>query len=282
MPELPEVETVVRGLRSRHLPGRRVVRVSVFWPRTVATPTLDLFCRRLQGRLVLTVDRRGKYIVLTLDSGEAVLVHLRMTGKLQFAAPSEPRSPHHHVVLDLDDGRQLRYHDTRKFGRWSLLANPDEVLGRMGPEPLDPAFTAPVLRNLLARRARMLKPLLLDQAVLAGMGNIYVDEALWDARLHPCRNSATLTTAEVTRLHAGIRTVLQRGVDAQGTTLGRGSTNFYSVAGRRGRNQDGLRVFRRTGEPCPRCEASITRLIVGQRSTHICPSCQPGPRRRRA
>lgn len=277
MPELPEVETVVRGLRREGLAGHTIRDVQIAWPRIIATPAPEAFCRRVTGRRINAITRRGKYIVLSLDAGETVLIHLRMTGRLAFASHTAPRSRHEHVVLALDDDRQLRYHDTRKFGRWHVVTEPSAVLGRMGPEPLDRNFTPVVLSALLRQRARQLKPLLLDQHVLAGLGNIYVDEALWAARLHPLRSSATLQTRQVDVLHAAILAVLRRGIRAQGTTLGSGKTNFYSVAGRRGRNQDGLQVFRRTGEPCPRCAATIQRIIVAQRSTHLCPRCQRAP-----
>jgi formamidopyrimidine-DNA glycosylase len=181
------------------------------------------------------------------------------------------------VILDLDDGRSLRYRDTRKFGRWSLVKDPATVLSRLGPEPLDKGFTATdFVRHLRPRRGK-LKPLLLNQEVLAGLGNIYVDEALFSARLHPERSCATLSDAQLRVLYRSIREVLRRGIRTGGTTLGSGQGNFYSVAGRRGRNQDGLRVFRRNGEPCGRCGTTIARTIVGQRSTHLCPQCQPAP-----
>jgi formamidopyrimidine-DNA glycosylase len=178
------------------------------------------------------------------------------------------------VILRLDDGRDLRFQDTRKFGRWYLVEDAQTRLGKLGPEPLETGFTAACLGNILAKHSRMLKPLLLDQHVIAGIGNIYVDEALWDASLHPCRLSNSLSRTDHGNLHRAIRRVLRRGIRAMGTSLGNASTNFYSVAGRPGRNQDGLRVFRRVGEPCPRCRTPIVRMLVAQRSSHVCPQCQ--------
>ena len=274
MPELPEVETVVRDLRAAGLPGCAIDRAHVHWPRTIEGMAPARFRAAVRGRRIEAVSRRAKFIVLTLSGGKTLLVHLRMTGRLLFAPAGAPRAVHEHVVLALDDGRELRFQDSRKFGRWTLLDDPAERLGALGPEPLSDAFTPAACARLLGAHARMLKPLLLDQRVIAGLGNIYVDEALWDARLHPCRSSRDLTRAEAVRLRTAIRRVLRRGVRAMGTTLGAGTTNFYSVAGRRGRNQDGLRVFRRAGEPCPRCATPIARLVVAQRSTHICPTCQ--------
>ncbi len=274
MPELPEVETVVRGLRRARLVNRRILDTSIHWPRIVAKPALPEFRARLRGQTIRAITRRAKYIVITLSSGDTVFIHLRMTGALHFHPLGAPRDAHEHVVLTLDDQRELRYRDPRKFGRWTLISDPSSVIGDLGPEPLAASFTMAVLASRLRGRARALKPLLLDQTIVAGLGNIYVDEALWDANLHPLRRGNSLTRPELTRLHAAIGTVLRRGIRAQGTTLGKGSTNFYSVAGRRGRNQDGLKIFRRTGDPCPRCRTPITRIIVAQRSTHLCPKCQ--------
>lgn len=279
MPELPEVETVVRDLRREGLVGRCIRDARVDWARTIAAPSLENFLARIRGQRVEAVTRRAKYIVLTLSRPDVLLVHLRMTGGLEFAAADAPPGPHQRVSLSLDDGRELRFRDPRKFGRWHLLNEAGALLGALGPEPLEAAFTPAILAGQLAGRSRPLKPLLLDQHVVAGLGNIYVDEALWEARLHPRRRGDTLRSAEIARLHAAIRCVLTRGIAAGGTTLGRGQANFYSVAGHRGRHQDGLQVFRRTGEPCPRCAGPITRLVVEQRSTHLCVRCQPPPRR---
>ncbi len=274
MPELPEVETVVRGLCEADVCGHRIRGVRVSWERTLSGLSTAAFTTGVRGSRIEAIERRAKYIVMRLEPSRWLLIHLRMTGSLSVKPAAEPRDAAERAALILDDGREIRFRDTRKFGRWTLTDDPDAVLGRLGPEPLSDVFTAAVLRSALHAHNRMLKPLLLDQHVLAGLGNIYVDEALWEARLHPCRLSRSLTAAECRRLHGAIRRVLQRGVDGMGTTLGSGMTNFYSVAGRRGRNQDALNVFRRHGEPCPRCEGTLTRIIVAQRSTHLCPRCQ--------
>ncbi|MDD2462076.1 MAG: bifunctional DNA-formamidopyrimidine glycosylase/DNA-(apurinic or apyrimidinic site) lyase [Kiritimatiellia bacterium] len=277
MPELPEVETVVRDLRAHSLPGCVIRRVIVRWPRTVAAHAPDAFCRALAGRAVTAVARRAKYIVLSLDTGDRLLIHLRMTGKLRFAAAGERPGPHDHVTLCLADGRQLVFNDTRKFGRFRLVSPGHDPLAGLGPEPLEAAFTLACFRLRLAGKTRQIKPLLLEQSTVAGLGNIYVDEALWHARIHPERRANTLTAAESRRLHRAIRAVLQRAVDNAGTTLGDGAANFYSVAGHRGRNADALQVFRRDGQPCPRCGTVIARKVVGQRGTHLCPHCQTPP-----
>jgi formamidopyrimidine-DNA glycosylase len=275
MPELPEVETVAAGLRDGGLVGCGIVSVSVRWPKTVARPGVAAFRKALRGRQIISVGRRGKFLLLGLDSKRTLLIHLRMTGHLYFAAPGEEAHGHEHIVLGLDDGRELRFRDTRKFGRWWLVSDPETVVGHLGPEPLDPAFKSPDFVKSLATRRGMLKPLLLNQSFIAGLGNIYVDEALWAAGLHPERRAETLTDEDRRKLYRTIRQALRRGIRSSGTTLGRGLTTFRSVWGRGGTNRDKLNVFRRTGKPCPECGATIERLVVGQRSTHVCPRCQP-------
>ena len=274
MPELPEVETVVRDLAESGLEGRTILRARVYWPRSVEGMTPAAFRDRLRNRRIERIRRRGKYIVMVVGGGWHLLIHLRMSGRLFFAPRAEPRDEHERVVFELDDGRTLRFHDTRKFGRITLTMRPQEKLRRLGPEPLEREFTARDFAQRLACRKGMLKPLLLNQQIIAGLGNIYVDEALFEARLHPKRRCSTLTAPELHALYRAIRKVLRRGIRASGTTLGAGQANFYSASGRRGRNQDGLKVFRRTGEPCPRCGAPIARLVVGQRGTHVCRECQ--------
>jgi len=276
MPELPEVQTVVDDLRRAGVVGLRVTGAAVLLARSVATPGPAAFCRELRGARITGIARRGKFIVVRLAGGASLLVHLRMTGRLSVCPRRAPLDPHDRVTLRLSDGRDLRFHDTRTFGRWYLVRDTAKVLCRLGPEPLGPGFTPALLAHLLAAYHRMLKPLLLDQRVVAGLGNIYVDEALWEARLHPRRLSSTLRPGQVRRLHRAIRTVLRRGLRNMGTTLGTGEANFYSVAGRRGRNRNGLRVFRRTGLACPRCGRKIVRMVVAQRGTHVCPGCQKG------
>ena len=277
MPELPEVETVVRDLRAHGLPGSVIRSVAVRWPRTIAELPPDAFCRALAGKTITTVTRHAKLIVVNLDSGDRLLIHLRMTGKLRFATDGERLGPHDHVSLHLTDGRELIFNDTRKFGRLRLTQPGDDPFAALGPEPLEADFTPTLFKQRLKGKTRQIKPLLLDQTTVAGLGNIYVDEALWQARIHPERRADTLTAAEIRRLHAAIRTVLQRAIDNAGTTLGNGEANFYSVAGRRGRNADALKVFRRDGMPCPRCGTVIDRIVVAQRGTHFCPRCQKCP-----
>jgi len=275
MPELPEVQTIVNDLIEAGLQNARIISVKVDWPRSIAGVSPQEFMRRLKGSRIENIRRRAKYIIFDLDENNGeLLVHLRMSGRLRLADASENRDKHEHVSIAFSDSRELRLHDTRKFARLYLCTTAEEITGDLGPEPLGPDFKLAGLRSMLKTRARMLKPLLLDQRFIAGLGNIYVDEALWEAGLHPCRRACTLTSAECKRLFIAIPRVLKRGLANMGTTLGTGEANFYSVAGRRGGNRSQLRVFRRTGLPCPRFSAVVERMIVGQRSTHICPVCQ--------
>lgn len=273
MPELPEVQTVVNDLIASGLMGRTITGVAVRWPGCITKIGPTRFKRHLVGRRVTGLSRRAKWIVWDLDDGSRMLTHLRMTGRFYWSDRHQAFGRHDHLAFSLEGLGQLRFQDTRKFGRF-YLPEDDAFLHRLGPEPLSRQFTARLLGERLKDRRRQLKPLLLDQTFVAGLGNIYVDEALWDAGLHPTRTSDTLTLGDIRRLHRSIRKVLRRGLRNMGTTLGTGQTTFYSVAGRRGQNRDQLNVFRRTGAPCPRCRTAVVRLVVGQRSTHICPSCQ--------
>jgi formamidopyrimidine-DNA glycosylase len=276
MPELPEVETVVRDLR-RHVVGRTIAAASVYWPRTIASPGAREFTRQIRGLAVLKLTRRGKHLVFHLgEPGAAqrvptkyLLVHLRMTGGFSIDAPHTSRDKHMHVVFTLDDGRQVRFRDPRKFGRMWLVDDPLLVTGKLGPEPLE--ISARQFGALFERRRGKLKPLLLDQTFLAGLGNIYVDESLWYARLHPLRQAETLTRAERVRLFHAIQRVLTRAIAVGGTSI---DVMYKRVNGASGGFQDSLRAFDREKRPCRRCGTPILKTVVGQRGTHFCPSCQ--------
>jgi len=274
MPELPEVQTIVNDLNTADLIGVPIRRAEVFWPRIITEPDVNSFCLRIIGKKFTTIRRRGKYLVFDIDDGNTLLLHLRMSGRIHLVSTNTPRIKHEHVILSFHDDRQLRFHDPRKFGRFNLMKDPERVLDRLGPEPLASKFSAKVLTKSLKQRKRILKPLLLDQTFIAGLGNIYVDEALWEAKLHPCRIAASLSAQESKALHCAIPRVLKRGLKNLGTSLGTGKANFYSVANRQGRNRDQLKVFRRTALPCPRCKTPIERIIISQRGTNICPKCQ--------
>jgi formamidopyrimidine-DNA glycosylase len=274
MPELPEVQTIVGDLKAAGIEGAVITGATVFWSRTIAEPSVSAFCRRIRGKKISAIRRRGKFIVFNFKNGDNLLLHLRMSGRLHLVDRESPRKKHEHVILHFKGGKQLRFHDTRKFGRIYLTSDSDKILGRLGPEPLANGFTCKMLARRLRRHQRLLKPLLLDQTFIAGLGNIYVDEALWESKIHPCRISASLTEPEIRALYRAIPRVLKRGLKNLGTSLGSGKANFYSIARHQGRNRDELNVFRRTDHPCPRCQTKIQRITVGQRSTHICPVCQ--------
>ncbi len=272
MPELPEVEHAARSLAAQII-GRRIVAVTKFdWERMVETPSIAEFLELIQGREVLAVGRRAKWIVLTLDGGWTLALHLRMSGYITVHGSDAAPDVYTHLVLLLDDERQVFFHDTRKFGRARLLTA--EGLATLdaahGLEPLLDDFTPDVLVGLLRHRRRQLKPLLLDQRVIAGIGNIYADEALWRAQLHPLRSSDSLDDDEVARLHSGIRLALLEGLNHGGSTL-RDYRNSYGEAGS---NQEHFNVYDRDGKPCSRCGTTIEKITVGQRGTHFCPFCQ--------
>ncbi len=274
MPELPEVETIARALRAG---GRgagpivhaRVRRARVLWPRTVAEPEPSAFERLSRGRVITGVGRRGKYLLLHLDAGWTALVHLRMSGDLQVLPVRAPLPCHTRLYWDLDDGRRLVFDDPRKFGRWWLTQNPQGVLAHLGPEPLAPEFTPQALAQRLHGRRARLKALLLDQRVIAGIGNIYADEALHRAGLHPLRPANTLGPREIVALWQALRAVLQEGIARNGASI----DWMY----RGGEFQNEFRVYGRAGQLCYTCGAPIQRVRVAQRSTHFCPRCQPWP-----
>jgi formamidopyrimidine-DNA glycosylase len=272
MPELPEVETVAADLRPL-LAGAQFVVGHILWPRTLAEPAPDLLNASLAGRQVLDIGRRGKYLLIHLDPSAALIFHLRMTGQLDVVADGAPllSGPHLRAWFELADGRRLAFTDARKFGRVWLVDDVARVVGKLGPEPLDGFFTPELLAERLAGRRVAIKALLLDQTVVAGIGNIYADEALFLAGIHPLRPAVSLTEAEIGRLCEGIRFVLRESVDVRGTML----RDYRTPYGQAGAYQNRLRVYQQTGHPCPRCGAAVERIRVTQRSTHFCPRCQP-------
>ena len=274
MPELPEVETV-RAQLEPVLVGRRFERVEIRDPR-VTRPVEPLeVAVELEGETVAAVDRRGKYLVVRFETGRVLLIHLRMTGTVRHERDGAPEhDPHLRVVVRLDDGSDVIYRDVRRFGTW-LVLEPDEeeeyLAARLGEEPLSRAFTPTSLAARLSRRRAPVKAALLDQRAAAGMGNIYADEALWRARIHPLRAAGDLDDEEVRRLHRGVREALKAGIARQGTTL----RDYRTPNGAAGRMQPALRVYGREGEPCYRCGALIGKTRAGGRGTWYCPNCQP-------
>ncbi len=273
MPELPEVETIVQELRASQLIGRKIGKVTVSWPRTIATPSVDDFCSQLHNQVILQISRRGKFIVFTLSKG-TLLVHLRMTGKFTLTKEKRAVSSHERVRLELDDGHFLYYEDQRKFGKWYLLTDPELKFQELGIEPLSKDFTLQAFQKLIKKSSQQIKPFLLNQRHIVGLGNIYVDEALWEAKIHPARKADSLTSVEIKALHRAIPHVLKQGIAHMGTSLGSTQANYYSVSGRRGGHQTQLKVFRRETLPCPRCGTTIIKITLAQRGTHLCPNCQ--------
>lgn len=265
MPELPEVETISRNLRP-HLTGRRVESVQLLWDRALETPSPAHFVEQLTGQVIRTVSRRAKYIWIQLENSWHLFVHLRMSGDLLIQPPGYQPKRHDRLLLGLSDGHWLAFNDTRKFGRIWLTDAPQTILGKLGPEPFDPAYTADVLYQGLRETNRQLKPLLLDQSFVAGLGNIYTDEALHLAGLHPLTISSAVSAERATALHQAIRTVLETGIKNNGASI--------DWVYRGGSFQNHFRVYAQTGKPCQTCGTPIQRMVVGQRSTHICPHCQ--------
>jgi formamidopyrimidine-DNA glycosylase len=298
MPELPEVETVARDLQ-RRVAGATITGATVAWDRTIRHPQpAERFVVEIAGATIRRVGRRAKAVLLHLDDGRVMTVALRMTGALIVAAAGTPADPYARVVFRLADGRELRYRDVRKFGRIGLWPGGGlrsvgggrgarsrrvkegagryrigEVFSGHGPEPLQRSFTAERFAERLSRRTAKLKTLLLDQSFVAGVGNIYADEALWRARLHPLRTADSLDQREGRRLHRAVRQVLREGIANRGSSF----SDYVGADGEPGANAERLAVYRRTEQPCLRCGRSIRRIVVGQRSTHFCPHCQREP-----
>ena len=273
MPELPEVETVRRRLVPV-LEGATIERAEIVDPRLTRPFDPAIVADRLVGETVATVDRRGKYLLWRLASGRTLVVHLRMTGSFRHAPTGDlPADTHRRATVLLDTGAEVAYRDVRRFGTWELL---DEghlrpyLATRLGPEPLAPSFSAARLARIAEGRRSPVKAFLLDQRRVAGIGNIYADEALWRARIHPLRPTGELDGDEVARLHRAVRAALRRGVELQGSTL----RDYVTPDGDGGGMQNEFHVYGRLGEPCDRCGRPIERIVVGGRGTWFCPRCQ--------
>lgn len=277
MPELPEVETIVRALQnggrgSPPLIGRVLQKAELRWQRSLADPQPQAFLEQIRHQPVKAVTRRGKFILIHLNQA-ALLIHLRMSGDLRLEPAADesgspaPPAAHDRVIFYFTDGWRLAFNDPRKFGRIWLVEDPQTFLNGLGPEPLDESLTAAEFHRRLSRFQRQLKPLLLDQSFIAGLGNIYTDEALHLARLHPLSPSRLLSSEDAARLLSAIRSVLQEGIRRNGASI--------DWVYRGGSFQNHFRAYGRSGQPCPECGTPIARLIIGQRSTHFCPACQP-------
>ena len=273
MPELPEVETIASELNAR-LAGRVIDGTEVLWPRTVGHPSAEEFATAASGTRVEGVGRRAKYILIRLAGGGQIAIHLRMTGRLTIEPAQAPRDPYTRLVLRLDGGDELRFADVRKFGRFYLMrsgeALPLRSFAALGPEPLEGDFTPDLLAVRVAARRGNVKAALLDQRLVAGLGNIYADEALFRARIHPRRTPASLSPAEILALHEAIISVLRQALGQGGTSF----SDYRTTWGHLGGYQEELSVFRKAGVPCPVCGTLIERAVVAGRGTYYCPRCQ--------
>ena len=273
MPELPEVETVRKGL-VRLVKGKQIAQVEVRWPRIIEAPEVETFGQQLIGQTIDDVDRRGKFLIFKLSHSDMVS-HLRMEGKYEFyPEPVEDLNKHTHVIFTFTDGTQLHYNDVRKFGRMTLVPKNESVyykgIQQLGPEPLPTEFLLEPFRTQLKRSTKAIKPLLLDQKLVTGLGNIYVDEALWMAQIHPETPAKALDEVDTERLHQAIIDVLANAVEAGGTTI----RTYANALGEAGNFQVSLHAYGQTGHPCMRCGTPIVKIKVAQRGTHFCPHCQ--------
>jgi formamidopyrimidine-DNA glycosylase len=274
MPELPEVESTVRYLRER-VEGLTITGATIGWARTIHTHTPKRFVELVEGASIREVFRRGKFVGLQLSSRSPLFlfIHLRMSGSLDVVSAEAEPSPHDRVVLLLKGGKSIRFNDTRKFGRMYLCEDPAEVVGALGVEPLDESFSLEILREILRSRGGAIKPLLLNQNVIAGLGNIYVDEVLWKASIHPLTPADSVPPEKIARLHQAIKETLSEAISLAGTDFGDGVVygGMYRPL-----------VYGRDGDPCDRCQRDIEKIVVAQRGTHFCPACQKRTRRKSA
>lgn len=270
MPELPEVETIARNLQTGGkdtpgIAGKTITRAHVYWENTIAESRPPSFQQAIRGQTIQEIGRRAKYLILKLDQ-DTLLIHLRMSGDLLVGPKEKPLAEHVRLTLELDDTWQLAFNNPRKFGRVWLVEDPTEMFRHLGPEPFDPTLTGEVFYQRLHKRKRQIKPLLMDQSFIAGLGNIYTDEALHLSKIHPLTRADQLTEAQAEHLLKSIRHVLTEGITRNGASI--------DWAYRGGEFQNYFRVYQRTGKPCPVCGTPVERIIVGQRGTHFCPSCQ--------
>ena len=272
MPELPEVETVRKGLE-RLVVGKTIQKVQVLWPKIIEQPETPIFEASLVGETIQSIGRRGKFLIFHLDHYE-LISHLRMEGKYQFTKENTPIDKHTHVLFFFEDGSQLRYNDVRKFGRMTIVEKGESATYRgimkLGPEPLPDSFLLADFAAGLKKSHKAIKPLLLDQRLVTGLGNIYVDEALWEAKIHPEQPANTLRPKEIEQLRLSIIDVLNRAIEAGGTTI----RSYLNALGESGGFQVALHVYQQTGKPCIRCGTPIVKIKVAQRGTHYCPNCQ--------
>ncbi len=269
MPELPEVETTINELK----PGvvnKRIKAVEVFTPNTISGKTPEQFSQGLAGRRIVDINRRGKFLVFSLDNGYKWIVHLRMTGALILKKESDEVEKFIRVLIHLDNGAAVHFRDVRRFGRMWLVEDELSVVGKLGLEPLSDDFTPAALAGIFKGRATPVKSLLIDQRLIAGIGNMYADEALYEARIHPLQAAESLTASERKRLYEAIRLVLKKGISNKGAS----TDTYIRPDGNKGAAHLEFQVAHRKGADCPVCGGQVERITVGQRGTFFCPSCQ--------
>ncbi|NSW83554.1 MAG: bifunctional DNA-formamidopyrimidine glycosylase/DNA-(apurinic or apyrimidinic site) lyase [Syntrophothermus sp.] len=266
MPELPEVETIKRSLGP--IVGKTVTGLMVL--RSDIVKRCDFGVENAVGSEIIDVTRRGKYLVIKLSCARHLVVHLGMTGRLLMVASSEPIADHTHMVINLEGEKDVRYQDPRRFGNISFVKDTGGFFSSLGPEPLDPSFGPEELARRLKRRSASIKPVLLDQGVVAGIGNIYADEILFAAGLHPARGASELNEYEISRLHAAIKEVITRAIEWRGTTF----RDYRDGFNQPGQFQTHLAVYGRYGQPCPKCGQPVQKTVIGGRTTHYCAICQ--------
>lgn len=269
MPELPEVETIRQELLP-HIIGRRITGLDIQWDGMVKAPSVAEFRARVVGQVIEALDRRGKYLLFRLDGGEIMVMHMKMTGSLLINPASDRFT---RAVFHLDNSSTMHFWDPRKFGKMWLIENEAEVTDSLGPEPIQDDFTVETLAGLLKGRKAPVKPVLLDQAIMAGIGNMYADEALFASRIYPERIAGSLTPEEIERLHAAIKQVLFKALTLHGASV----RNYIRPDGEPGTAHDEFNVAHGVGKQCPNCGADIRRIVVRGRGTYFCPVCQPRP-----
>jgi formamidopyrimidine-DNA glycosylase len=268
MPELPEVGTIRRQLCAAGVEGRVIEKVHIAWPRTVEPLTPSAFCKQVQGRKLKTIDRHGKWLIFKLSGKENLLVHLRMTGGFYLTQGALKKGPHDRAILQLCGGLNLHFRDPRKFGRWRLAAS----IEGLGPDAL--SVTKKEFFQSLEGQNKVLKALLLNQSFVAGVGNIYADEALFEARLDPRRKSGSLSAAEKLAFYKAVTKVIKAGVRNKGTSLGAGQGNYVDLNGEAGSHREKVKVYGRAGQPCTVCGQSLHKTKIAQRTTVFCTRCQ--------
>jgi len=273
MPELPEVETIKNELLP-YVVGHRITGITLIWEGIVRQPTASEFRSRLIGQEITSIARRGKYLLFSLSSGDLLIIHLKMTGSLLLKPTSAEPAKFIRAIIHLDKGTSLFFRDPRKFGMMRLAKDSNSIASKLGPEPLEPNFTPQVLAQRLNNRTPPIKALLCDQKVIAGIGNMYADEALFQARIHPLRSGKSLSSNEVERLHQAIQQVLWSAIGNKGAS----TDTYFRPSGEKGTAHFHFQVAHRlSGNFCPVCGTSIERIVVRNRGTYFCPKCQPEP-----